>query len=177
VASILTLLILFLLPARLRRSRLALGAAIACTLFLFLGFAGCGGGSTGGGGGGPVPSSITLTTSSVKVPWNAISGGSVNLTANVTSSKTPGGTVTFFIDGSSGFSSNSHVAGGVAQFQLSNLSVGIHSITAQYSGDANTLSSQTNGSLNIAVTGSTGLGVQANTGNLFHSTGINFNLQ
>src|SRR6266481_890813 len=94
------------MPAR----RLAPGAAIACTLFLFLGFAGCGGGSTGGSGGGPAPSAISLTTSSVKVPWNAISGGSVNLTANVTSSKTPGGTVTFSIDGSSGFSSNSLVA-------------------------------------------------------------------
>jgi hypothetical protein len=177
VASILTLLILFLLPARLRRSRLALGATIACAISLFFGFAGCGGGSTGGGGGGPAPSSITLTTSSAKVPWNSSSGGSVNLTANVTSSKTPGGTVTFSIDGSNGFSANSPLVGGVAQLQLTNLSVGIHSITAQYSGDANTLSTQTNGSLNIAVTGPTGVGVQAHTGNLFHSIGINFNLQ
>jgi hypothetical protein len=145
---------------------------------LFLGFAGCGGGSTGGGGGGgPVPSSITLTTSSVKVPWNPASGGSVNLTANVTSSKTPGGLVTFFIDGSTGFSSNGPVTGGVAQLQLTNLSVGVHTITAQYAGDANTLSSKTNGSLNIAVTGSTGVSLQANTGGLFHTIGVNFNLQ
>jgi hypothetical protein len=159
VASILTLLILFLLPARLRRGRLALRATIACAISLFFGFAGCGGGSTGGGGGGPAPSSITLTTPSVKVPWSPISGGSVNLTANVTSSQTPGGTVTFSIDGSNGFSANSPVAGGVAQLQLTNLSVGIHSITAQYSGDANTLSSQAKGSLNIAVIGSIGVGV------------------
>jgi hypothetical protein len=178
VAAVLTLLILLLLPARLRRGRLALAATLACAIPLFLGFVGCGGGSTGGGGGGgPVPSSITLTTSSVKVAWNAISGGSVNLTANVSSSKTPGGTVTFFIDGSSGFSANGPVTGGVAQLQLTNLSVGVHTITAQYAGDANTLSSKTNGSLNIAVTGPTGVSLQANTGGLFHTIGVNFNLQ
>jgi hypothetical protein len=179
VASILTLLILFLLPARLRRSRLALGATIACAISLFLGFAGCGGGSSGGGGGGgPAPSSITLSVSSVKVPSSPISGGSVNLSANVTSSKTPGGTVTFSIDGGSqGFSVSSPVAGGVAQFQLTNLSVGVHSITAQYSGDSSTSGSQTKGSLNVAVTGQTGVSVQANTGGLFHTIGVNFNLQ
>jgi hypothetical protein len=52
---------------------------------------------------------------------------------------------------------------GVVQFQLTNLSVGVPSITAQYSGDVNALSSQTKGSLNIAVTGPTGVGVQAHT--------------
>jgi hypothetical protein len=113
----------------------------------------------------------------VKVPSNPASGGSVNLTANVTSSRTPGGTVTFFIDGNNGFSVSSPVVGGIAQFQLTSLSVGIHTITAQYSGDANTLSSQTKGSLNVAVTGPTGFALQANTGGLFHTIGINFNLQ
>lgn len=181
VVSILTLLIFLLLPVRLRRSRLALGPTIASAILLFFGFTGCGGGSTGGptggGGGGPAPSSITLTTSSVKVPYSPISGGSVNLTANVTSSKTPGGTITFSIDGSSGFSASSPVVGGVAQLQLTSLSVGIHTITAQYSGNGNTLGSQTKGSLSIAVTGSTGFGVQANTGNLFHTVSVNFALQ
>jgi len=124
-----------------------------------------------------VPTSVTLTASSVKVPYSPISGGSVNLTANVTSSKTPGGTVTFSVDGSNGFSVGSPVVSGVAQFQVTGLSVGIHTVTAQYSGDANTLGSQTKGSLNIAVTGQTGVSVQANTGGLFHTIGINFNLQ
>jgi hypothetical protein len=113
----------------------------------------------------------------VKVPYSSTSGGVVNLTANVTSSKPAGGTVTFSVDGSTGFSVNSPVLGGVAQFQLTGLSVGVHSIAAQYSGDANTLSSQTKGSLNVAVTGQTGVSVQANTGGLFHSIGVNFNLQ
>jgi hypothetical protein len=177
-ALVLVMLFLALVSIGSRRNRIVTAYAIACVFLLLLGSFGCGGESTGGsGGGGPVPSSITLTTSSVKVPWNNVSGGSVNLTANVTSSKTPSGTVTFSIDGSVGFSANSPVVGGVAQLQLTNLSVGIHTLTAQYSGDANTLSSQTKGSLNIAVTGQTGVSVQANTGNLFHTTGVNFNLQ
>jgi hypothetical protein len=106
-----------------------------------------------------------------------ISGVSISLTANITSPKALGGTVTFFVDGSSGFSVSSQVVNGVAQFQLTGLSVGIHTVTAQYSGDANNLSSQTKGSLNIAVTGQTGVSVQANTGGLSHIIGVNFNLQ
>jgi hypothetical protein len=183
-ASLCALLFFYFLPVRLRRRGLALGATIASALSLFLGFAGCGGGSAGGGGGGgggdgggPAPSSITLTTSSVKVDWNNNSGGSVNLTANVTSSHTPGGTVTFFVDGRNGFSASSPVVSGAAQLPLSGLSVGIHTVTAQYSGDAQSLSSQTHGSLNIAVTGQTGFSVQAHTGNLFHTIGIDFSLQ
>jgi hypothetical protein len=177
-ASALALFFLFLLQVRLRRNHLAFGAALAFCILLFLGFVGCGGGSAGGGGGGgPVPTSITLSTPSVKVPLNPISGVVVNLMANVTSSKAAGGTVTIFVDGSSGFSVNSPVVNGVAQFQVGGLSVGIHSFTAQYSGDANTLSSQTKGSLNIAVTGQTGVTIRANTGGLFHSTAVNFTLQ
>jgi subtilase family serine protease len=179
-SSILILLFLFLVPVGSPRNRIVTASTLVCGLFLLLGFLGCGGGSSeggGGGGGGPVPTSVTLTASSVKVPYSPISGGSVNLTANVTSAKTPGGTVTFSVDGSSGFSVSSPVVSGVAQFQVSGLSVGVHTVTAQYSGDANTLGSQTKGSLNIAVTGQTGVSMQANTGGLFHTIGINFNLQ
>jgi len=101
----------------------------------------------------------------------------VSLTANITSSKAVTGNVTFFVDGSTGFSVSSSVVSGVAQFQLTGLTVGVHTVTAQYSGDTENLSSQTKGSLNIAVTGQTGVGVQGNTGGLFHSVGVNFNLQ
>jgi hypothetical protein len=174
-----TLLLLFLLPSRLRRNHFAMGAAFFC-LSLFLGFVGCGGGSAGGGsvgGGGSAATSITLTASAVKVPSSPISGGAVNLTANISSSKQAGGTVTFLLDGKNGFSVTSQAVSGVAQFQLTNLAVGVHTITAQYSGDANTQSSQTKGGLNIAVTGQTGITVQATTGGLFHLIGFNFNLQ
>ena len=179
VVSLLALLPLFLISSRLPSNRLAFGAALVFCILVFLGFVGCGGGSSGGGGGGgPVPTSITLTASSVKVPSSPTSGGSVNLTANVTSPKTPGGTVTFIVDGNSGwFTTPSPVVSGVAQVQLTNLSVGIHTVSAQYSGDANNLASQTKGSLNIAVTGQTGISVQGHTGGLFHTIGVNFNLQ
>jgi hypothetical protein len=178
VVSLIALLLFFLLPSRLCRNYVALGAARAFCLLLFLGFVGCGAGSAGGdGGGGPVPTSITLTASNVKVPYSSTSGGAVNLTANISSSKPAGGTVTFTVDASNGFSVTSQAVGGVAQFQLTGLSVGIHTLTAQYSGDANTLSSQTKGGLNIAVTGQTGVTVQAKTGGLSHLIGLTFNLQ
>ena len=180
-ASLFALLLLLLVPFRLRGNRLAPGMALALSIVLLLGFGGCGGGSTGGGGGGgggPVPSSITLSASSVKVPYGSTSGGSVNLTANVTSSKTPGGTVTFIVDGNSGwFASPSAVTSGVAQIQLSGLTVGVHTVAAQYSGDSNTFASKTNGSLNVAVTGSAGLTVQGATGGQSHGIGLNFTLQ
>jgi pro-kumamolisin-like protein/Big-like domain-containing protein len=171
IPSLVIVLLSLLLPSHVRRNRFAVGATLTC-LLLFLGFDGCGGGSSGGegGGGGSVPTSITLTTSAVKVP----SGGAVNLTANVSPS-TAGGTVNFIVDGSNGFFVSSQVVNGIAQFQLTSLSVGIHTITAQYSGGTN--SSHTTGGLNIAVTGQTGIAVQANTGGLFHTVGINFSLQ
>jgi hypothetical protein len=178
VASILTLLVLLLFLTRRRRSRLVAVSALACGLSLLFGFFGCGGGSTGGGGsGGPVPTSLILTTPAVKVPYSPTSGGVVNLTANITSSKPAGGTVTFSVDGANGFSVSSPVVSGVAQFQITGLSVGIHTVIAQYSGDLNTMASQTKGSLNIAITGQTGFGVQGNTGGLFHTVAVNFNLQ
>lgn len=179
VTLLLTLLILCFVPIRSRRHRFAAAVALAGGLSLLLALVGCGGGSNGGGGGGggPVPTSISLTASGVKVPYTSTSGGVVSLTANITSSKAVSGNVTFFVDGSAGFSVSSSIVSGVAQFQLTGLSVGVHTVTAQYSGDANNLSSQTKGSLNIAVTGQTGVSVQANTGGLFHTIGVNFTLQ
>lgn len=181
-ASILILLFLVLVPVGSRRNRIVTASTLACGLFLLLGFFGCGGGSSGGGGGGggggPIPTSVSLTASGVKVPYSPISGGSVNLTANVTSSKPAGGTVTFNVDAAGyAYSASSPVVSGVAQYQLSGLTVGVHTISAQYSGDANNQPSQTKGSLNIAVTGQTGVTVQASTGGLSHTIAVNFNLQ
>jgi hypothetical protein len=124
-----------------------------------------------------VPTSITLTASSVKVPSNQTSGGAVTFTANVTASKTPLGTVTLVVDGNSGYTQPIPVAGGVAQFQVTGLSVGIHTIGAQYSGDASTLGSQTKGSLNVAITGQASVSVQGTTGGLSHMVTFNLTLQ
>ena len=177
-----SLALMFLRPSRLRRNRIALGASVFCLSFI-LAFVGCGGGAAAGGGGGDVgqvPTSITLTASAVKVPFNQISGGAVNLTANITSSKSAGGSVVFLIDGNNGFSVTGQVVSGVAQFQLTGLAIGIHTITAAYTGDANTQGSQTKGGLNTTPQSAAQTGrytVQATTGGLSHLIGVNFNLQ
>jgi hypothetical protein len=172
----LAILLLFMFSRSPRRERFGRVAAFGVAFTLLAFFLGCGGGSTGtgggGGGGGPVPSSITLTVDSVKVAYPT----SINLTARVTSSKAPGGTVTFLIDGPGGVS-NIPLASGVAQYQIPVPQLGTHVIRAQYSGDSNTQSSQTSGSLNVVVTGN-GVGViSGTTGNLTHSTNIQFTLQ
>jgi hypothetical protein len=163
-----------------RRNHSVRGDALAVWFLCCAGMLGCGGGSAAGGSGGggtSAPTSITLATSAVKVPYNQFNGGVVNLTANISSSQTAGGMVTFSVDGSGGYFVTSQVVSGVAQFQLSGLSVGIHTITARYSGDGKNQSSQTQGALNIAVTGQTGITVQATTGGLSHLFGVNFTLQ
>jgi hypothetical protein len=114
----------------------------------------------------------------VKVASSLTSGGVVSLTANITSSKTPGGTVTFTVDGNSNwFLTPSPVVGDAAQAQLTNLAPGVHTISAQYSGDSKTSSSQTQGALNVAVTGPVGVTVQGSTGGLIHQTAVSFDLQ
>jgi hypothetical protein len=178
VTLIVLLVLLFVLAGFLwtkRRVFKPLTTAIFVSCLLLCCF-GCGGGGStgGGGGGGPAPSSITLTAASVKVPWNSLSGGNMNFTVKVTSSKTPGGTVTLVLNT---FSLNAPIVGGVAQFPVTGQGVGIYTVSAKYSGDSNTLGSQTAGNLNVAVTGPTGVGVTGSTGGLSHGVGINFNLQ
>ncbi|HET6891147.1 MAG TPA: Calx-beta domain-containing protein [Pyrinomonadaceae bacterium] len=65
---------------------------------------------------------------------------SVTFTATVTSTGTPTGTVQFKIDGSNAGSPVS-LSGGVATLTTSALTAGIHSVTADYSGDTNFLPS------------------------------------
>jgi len=177
VAAVMAILLRFVLrPLRSRRfTRLA---GFGFTFCLFAAILGCGGGSGasfGGGGGGssqPAPSSITLTVDNLKVAYPA----SINLTAKVTSTKTPGGTVTFLVDGPSGFG-NVAVVNGVAQVQIPVPQVGTHIFRASYTGDANTQPSQTAGSLNVVVTGN-GVGViLGTTGNLAHTTNIQLTIQ
>ena len=176
--SLVALLFVFLILSRPVGNRVVPGVVRAFCLLLFLGFVGCGSGSSGGGGGGGAsPTSISLTASSVKVPYSSISGGAVNLTAKISSSESAGGTVTLSVDPGNGYSVTSQVIGGVAQFQMNSLSVGIHTFTAQYAGDSKNLGSQTTGGLHIAVTGQTGITVQAKTGGLYHSLGITVVLQ
>jgi hypothetical protein len=87
---------------------------------------------------GPVSTSLTPTTTvgTSSLPTSII-GQSVTFTANVSaSSGTPTGDVTFK-DGDTSLGSGSLNASGLASLITSTLAVGQHSITAQYSGDAN----------------------------------------
>lgn len=71
-------------------------------------------------------------------------GDALTFTANVTPNSATG-TVVFF-DGSNAISGDVTLVGGAASFTTSSLSFGIHSITAQYSGDASF-----NGSTSLAL--------------------------
>ena len=88
-------------------------------------------------------STITLGTSGSPSTF----GQSVTITATVTAGAT--GSVIFTVDGTPG--SAVPLTGATASFSTSSLSVGPHSITAAYSGDANFLSSTTASALTQTV--------------------------
>ncbi|MHB8547533.1 MAG: Ig-like domain-containing protein [Nitrosotalea sp.] len=92
------------------------------------------------------PTTTTTTISSSQNP--SIFGNPVTFTATVSPS-TATGTVTFSIDGTP--QAPVTVSSGQATFSSSSLSVGSHTITAAYSGDANDLSS-TSSALTQTVT-------------------------
>jgi hypothetical protein len=144
-------LILLLLPGR-KRYRAALGLGLVCMLSFTLG---CGGGyGGGGGGGGPV---ATTTHISVPAPGRVASGSTFTFTATVTGG-TPTDQVQLF-DGGVAIGTAVAVSGGTAMLTTPMLSVGTHSISAHYQGDAyNTMASQS-GSLNVTVTGSTSVAI------------------
>src|SRR5262245_7810447 len=81
---------------------------------------------------------ISTTTSLTSAPNPSTLGQTVAFTATVSPSSgtgTPTGGVTF-MDGATVLGSSTLASNGVATFLIANLSVGTHSITAQYSGDA-----------------------------------------
>ena len=90
---------------------------------------------------------VTLTAS----PTTAVAGQAVSMTANVTPASATG-TVTFE-DGSTSIGTAS-LSSGAASLSLSTLSVGTHSVTAVYGGDAAD-SGSTSGAVTITVTAAT----------------------
>ena len=144
-------------------TRRSFAFASGCVLCMASVVAGCGGGS-GGGGGGPVPSTTSLASSNL----HAISGTTVTFNVRINANSTPGGTVQL-LDNGQLFSSGT-VSAGVAIFQSATLPVGIHVISAQYSGDANTKPSSSTpitqiiaGSVEYPVTGSAASGAHTTT--------------
>jgi hypothetical protein len=118
----------FLLLTWRSRYRVALGCCLICMTAYILG---CGG---GGSSSSPAETfantSLTLSTSSIKVEQ----GSQVTFTVTVNSPNTVTGSVSLY-DGNIQLGTNT-LSGGSTTFQLSNLSIGTHQITASYSGDS-----------------------------------------
>jgi subtilase family serine protease len=168
------------IPGRRRRIRATLFAALLCLIGIAFG---CGGGSRsggggngggqGGGGGTPVQPTITITASSAKLPF----GGTVTLTANVTSTKPLTGTVTFGAFNDVYPSAPVPVVNGVASATIKPfVNIGIYSASASYSGDANN-NTATSGTIYLAVTGSGVVQVSGQTSTLSHSVNIPITFQ
>jgi hypothetical protein len=137
-------LFLLLLPGGRKKYRAALGLGLVCLLSLT---PGCGG---GGGGGGPIQ---TATVTKLTVTSGKVLGGTAFSFSVAVTGGTPTGMVELFDSGSM-IGTAATVAGGVATPTAPALSVGTHSISAHYLGDAITLGSAS-GALNLTVTGST----------------------
>ena len=168
-------LLLVLLPRQNRILRFAFGLVAGFGLLYAFG---CGSGGTvggGGGGGGPVPTSVAITVSATKVP--AGTSPSVTLSANVTSTKTVAGTITFWEKGNDGaLTPPLTVVANSASSQVALPFVGTHQIYAQYSGDSQNQGSQSS-TLNVVATGTTYMGVQATNGPVSQSSTIWITIQ
>lgn len=144
-------ILLLLVPGK-RRYRAALGLGLACALSFTLGCNGNG----GGGGGGPVPTTTHIVVTSAT---KAAAGGTFTFTATVN-----GGTPTDqvqLLDNGTPTGNPVAVAGGTAMLTTAALNtVGTHSITAHYAGDATNTQASSSGALNVTVTGNTTITIQ-----------------
>jgi hypothetical protein len=149
---------------RRRKSLAVTIIAVAALGFLF----GC-----GSGGNSTHPSTMVLLQSSqAKVP----SGTTVTLTAQVSGGNdTPSGSVTFY-DGTTALGNAVDLSNGQATLQVSNLTVGTHSITAKYTGDSSHAGSVSQ-PFYEAVTGTTMLQVIATSAGVSHALNINLTVQ
>jgi large repetitive protein len=95
---------------------------------------GCGGGGGGGGnGGGPLPTTTTIAVQQVGNQWNV----SVSVHSSGTN---PTGSISLFVDGGAALTNG--ISNGTANFSFSpSPMIGIHTLDARYSGDANNLAS------------------------------------
>jgi subtilase family serine protease len=140
-------LFLMLLPGGRKKYRAALGLGLVCLLSFAMG---CGG---GGGAPAPPPPPPTATVTKLTVTSGQVaSGNAFSFSAAVTGG-TPTGMVELFENGAM-IGTAATVAGGMATPTAPALSVGTHSISAHYLGDATTVASAS-GTLNVTVTGST----------------------
>jgi hypothetical protein len=170
-AGLAAICLLLIFPRR-RRKR-AIGTAFAAAWVFAAGFAlGCG----GGGGGGITPPQSGSATVVVSSPTPKLAAGvPASLTATVTSSRSPTGTITFYASGSP-FTFPIPLVGGSAQTQVTWGFPGTTTITAQYSGDGNNLPA-TSAPFYQVSTGSTSITVSAQTGTNVHQDNVNVTIQ
>jgi len=136
---------------------------ILCATSLVLG---CGGGGGGGsGGGGKVSSTATLNSTNLHANYQT----PVTFNVAINASSTPTGTVQLLDNGQ--IYTSGTVSAGIATFTTTTLPIGMHVITAQYSGDANTFPSNS-ASITQIVAGSVQLQISAVSGASTHTANV-----
>jgi hypothetical protein len=147
-------------PVMLRQVAVAgVGALFIGSLIL-----GCGGG--GGGGTNPVASTTSITTSNAR----AASSQPLQITANVSASVAPSGTVQFFDNGIA-LGTPQTLAGGTATLQTSALTVGVHSLKAVYTSSSTSVLGSSSSATTQMILGTVQFQVTAGSSNgLTHST-------
>jgi len=171
------LMFLIGMPGRRKRLRAALGLGLVCLVSFGQGCGGGGGSSGGGGGGGggttPHATSVSLTTSNAKVNQN----DPLTITATVSGGQTISGTVTFYDYGVQ-LTNALPVTTAQPQVQIGSgsLVLGVHQLTAKYSGDSNNLPS-TSQSIGQTVTGTLSDSIGAQTGVISHSVSVTIGVQ
>ena len=126
----------------------------------------------GCGGTGFTTATVTLASSATK----AASGTAVSLTATATSKHSKlGGTVTFY-NGSTALGTAVPLTNGTASLSVSNLPVGLDSLTAVYTGDSHN-SSATSPVVQELITGQTSVQILGTSSGVTHGTVVQVTLQ
>ncbi len=161
------LALLLAMPMLGRRRRVLAGRVIMLLAGVVLLF-----NATGCGEGYATNSALALTTSAAE----AASQSNVTLTATLSGAHAnAGGTVTFY-NGDTVLGSPVALSSNTATLQISNLPVGLNSLTATYTGD------RYNAGANSAavpelITGQTSIAVVGTSGSISHSTSVQITLQ
>jgi hypothetical protein len=135
---------------------------------------GCGGPVNSGGGGGTLPiaqpTTITVQTSAAKVAYAT----PLTFTATVTGSNHPTGSVLFSLNGV--FTGSGNLIGNTAVTSGQQPWMGTYIMAAQYTGDGENNPSNSAG-VNVAVTGTSTIGILGQTGTNNHFNQVTYTIQ
>jgi Pro-kumamolisin, activation domain/Bacterial Ig-like domain (group 3) len=168
-AGLVAIFAIFLLRFKPLRPAIRYFATAATVGLIIIVVIGCGGGGSGGGGGGnqPVPSTTSIVSSNLKASFQT----PVSFTITVSASSSPTGKVQLFDNGQvlgTAVTLNS----GAAIFAADALPVGLHSLTARYQGDTNTLPS-TSPVISQVITGTVNMQISASSQSTSHMASFN----